>query len=57
MPALIMQVKCGTAYHVRAIKHNSRNLTGKREMILVAAADQKGYAYAADDLNTDCKFT
>ncbi|WP_193196363.1 (S)-8-amino-7-oxononanoate synthase BioU [Nostoc sp. MG11] len=27
-------------------------LAGKREMILVAAADQKGYAYAADGLNT-----
>ncbi|MDZ8135026.1 MAG: saccharopine dehydrogenase-like oxidoreductase [Nostoc sp. DedQUE04] len=27
-------------------------VAGKREMILVAAADQKGYAYAADGLNT-----
>jgi saccharopine dehydrogenase-like NADP-dependent oxidoreductase len=27
-------------------------LAGKREMILVAAADQKGYAYAAEGLNT-----
>lgn len=28
-------------------------VAGKREMILVAAADQKGYAYAADGLNTE----
>ncbi|HLP88661.1 MAG TPA: saccharopine dehydrogenase-like oxidoreductase [Nostocaceae cyanobacterium] len=28
-------------------------LTGKREMILVAAADQKGYAYSAEGLNTN----
>lgn len=28
-------------------------LAGKREMILVAAADQKGYAYAAEGLNTE----
>jgi glutamate dehydrogenase/leucine dehydrogenase len=27
-------------------------LAGKRAMILVAAADQKGYAYAAEGLNT-----
>ncbi|MEH2286185.1 (S)-8-amino-7-oxononanoate synthase BioU [Nostoc sp.] len=27
-------------------------VAGKQEMILVAAADQKGYAYAADGLNT-----
>lgn len=28
-------------------------LAGKREMILVAAADQKGYAYSTEGLNTD----
>ncbi|MDZ8091398.1 MAG: saccharopine dehydrogenase-like oxidoreductase [Nostoc sp. DedQUE05] len=28
-------------------------VAGKREMILVAAADQKGYAYAAEGLNTE----
>ncbi|MEH2366548.1 (S)-8-amino-7-oxononanoate synthase BioU [Nostoc sp.] len=28
-------------------------VAGKQEMILVAAADQKGYAYAADGLNTE----
>ncbi len=28
-------------------------VAGKREMILVAAADQKGYAYAVDGLNTE----
>ncbi|MEH2082827.1 MAG: saccharopine dehydrogenase-like oxidoreductase [Nostoc sp.] len=28
-------------------------VAGKREMILVAAADHKGYAYAADGLNTE----
>ncbi|MGV0104134.1 (S)-8-amino-7-oxononanoate synthase BioU [Nostoc sp. DSM 114160] len=32
-------------------------VAGKREMILVAAADQKGYAYAAEGLNTEKSVT
>ena len=32
-------------------------LARKREMILVAAADQKGYAYSAEGLNTEACIT
>jgi hypothetical protein len=47
----------GVLGFVRLGQAAAKLLAGKREMILAAAADQKGYIYPIDDLNTHCKFT